>query len=90
MDSASTASARKPPPRWLSRVSPASSYPTTRPRLTPALGTAGAVWGFTVGVGIMGALLGTVGWVGMTLVIFGASGRMPGASAAIAVDADAA
>ena len=84
-DSASVASAKAPPPAWISRYAPAAA---PRSRTPPAMNSFFMIWGIGLVVGALAALVGTAGWVATMLLAFSATGRWLGRPMPIEMDAD--
>jgi hypothetical protein len=90
-DSASAEAAKQPPPAWVNRIAPpANRYSMPDFRGSPTLNTVTMVWGLALGVCVFGAVLGTVAWVGATLLVFCASGHWWREASPIEIDPHAA
>ena len=89
-DSASSESARQPPPAWLSRIAPRSAtrYAAASTTLPSGFNALILIWTLGMSVGLLGGLAGTVGWGGTMLVVFYASGHWPRGSPPPAVVID--
>ena len=79
-DSAMTSSRKQPPPAWLERVSPGAGARRAAVSKQPPgsaerafMAWAGIV-GAVLGVGILAAMLATLGWVGTLLIAFALRG----------------
>jgi hypothetical protein len=85
-DSVAAVTPPPPPPAWIERVAPGSAarakqqaaIETSRPA---GLQTAITVWGGVMGVGLLIAVYGTLGWVGGLLMSFARRGRWPASPA---------
>ncbi|HTE47481.1 MAG TPA: hypothetical protein VK636_19725 [Gemmatimonadaceae bacterium] len=76
-DSASEEAAKQPPPAWLSRVVPgsASRYSTPDAKRPTVFNGIILIWGIGIAAGMIGSIIGTVGWIGTMLLVFYASGH---------------
>jgi hypothetical protein len=84
-DSASAASAKQPPPAWLSRIAPeASRRAQANTAAMPRTGM--MLFGFAIGACMLGGFIGTVGWIGSILFIFYSTGRWFGVAPPVAGD----
>jgi hypothetical protein len=91
-DSAAAQAPRRPPPAWLDRIVPggAARYSASTPAAAPAFTGVMMVFGLMILIGVLGSIIGSIGWVASTLLTFSFSGRWLGQSPAVAIEADAA
>jgi hypothetical protein len=81
MDSASTASAKEPPPAWAKRMFPGMSQRAAQRRTTLSASTITslAIAGYSMVGTFFAAFWGTLAWAAGMLLGFGTRGRWPGA-----------